>query len=301
MPPETDSNQPAQQHVGQCLDGAFVTVELTISRMKHSGKHRYLVLIRDISEHKRIEDERKKNHEDLAHARRLSGLGEMAAGLAHELNQPLAAINLYIQGGLRRLEDQPDHYTDIRTALEKAGRQAQRAGGIISQIRRFVKKTPARPEPTDINRLVSDVTHLVETETTATSTDIQLKLCNNQPMLTLDRLQIQQVLINLISNGIEAMNDVAPPNRVLTISTTHDTNDVVLTIEDHGCGVSEAIADTLFDPFVSGREKGIGLGLSISRSIVEEHGGRLWYTGLPDGGSCFCFSLPLTLGDSTHG
>jgi len=300
MPPEADSSQPARQHAGQRLDGTFVTVELTISRMKHRGEHRYLALIRDISERKRVEDERKKNREELAHARRLSSLGEMAAGLAHELNQPLAAINLYIQGGLRRLGDQPDRYTDIRTALEKASRQAQRAGGIISQIRSFVKKAPARLEPTDINRLVRDVTHLVETETTATSTGIQLKLCDNQLTLMLDRLQIQQVLINLISNGIEAMNDVAPSNRVLTISTARDANDVVLTIEDRGCGVSDTIADTLFDPFVSGCDKGIGLGLAISRSIVEEHGGRLWYTDLPDGGSCFCFALPLTIRDSTH-
>jgi len=300
MPPEADSSLPARQHAGQRLDGTFVTVELTISRMKHRGEQRYLALIRDISERKRVEDERKKNREELAHARRLSSLGEMAAGLAHELNQPLAAINLYIQGGLRRLGDQPDRYADIRTALEKASRQAQRAGGIISQIRSFVKKAPARPEPTDINRLVRDVTHLVETETTATSTDIQLNLCDNQPMLMLDRLQIQQVLINLIINGIEAMTDVAPSDRVLIITTTRDANTIVFSIEDRGCGVSETIADTLFDPFVSGRDKGIGLGLAISRSIIEEHGGRLWYTSLPDGGSCFYFTLPLAIEDSTH-
>ncbi|NHZ69615.1 MAG: PAS domain S-box protein [Thermotogales bacterium] len=300
IPPEADSSQPARQHVGQRLDGTFVTVELTISRMKHGGANMYLALIRDISERKRVEDERKKNREELTHARRLSSLGEMAANLAHELNQPLAAINLYIQGGLRRLGDQPDRYTDIRTALEKASRQAQRAGGIISQIRSFVKKTPTRPEPTDINRLIRDVTHLVETETAATSTDIQLKLCDNQLTPVLDRLQIQQVLINLISNGIEAMNDVAPSDRVLIISTACDTHSVELTIEDRGCGVSEAIADTLFDPFISGRDKGIGLGLAISRSIIEEHGGRLWYTGSPNGGSCFSFTLPLTIEDSSH-
>jgi two-component system sensor kinase FixL len=301
MLPDAGSSQPAQQHLGQRQDGSLVTIELTISRMKHRGEQRYLALIRDISERKRVEDERKKNREELAHARRLSGLGEMAASLAHELNQPLAAINLYMQGGLRRLKDQPDCDTDIQTALEKASRQAQRAGDIISQVRSFVKKVPARPQQTDINQLVRDVTHLVETETTATSTDIQLNLCENQLMLKLDRLQIQQVLINLISNGIEAMIDVEPPDRVLTISTARDRDDVVLTVKDRGCGVSEDIADTLFDPFASSRDKGIGLGLAISRSIIEEHGGRLWYTRLAEGGSSFCFTLPLTVEDSTHG
>ena len=301
MLPDAGSSQPAQQHLGQRQDGSLVTIELTISRMKHRGEQRYLALIRDISTRKRVEDERKKNREELVHARRLSSLGEMAASLAHELNQPLAAINLYMQGGLRRLKDRPDCDNDIQTALEKASRQAQRAGDIISQVRSFVKKAPARPQQTDINRLVRDVTHLVETETTATSTDIQLNLCESQLMPKLDRLQIQQVLINLISNAIEAMIDVAPPDRVLTISTARDRDDVVLTIKDRGCGVSEAIADTLFDPFASGRDKGIGLGLAISRSIIEEHGGRLWYTRLAEGGSSFCFTLPLTLEDSTHG
>ncbi|GEM_PF-3371314 len=293
MPPTTDGDYPAQQHLGQRRDGSFITVELTFSMTTHQDRQGYLALIRDISERKRIEDEHRKNSEELAHARRLSSLGEMAASLAHEINQPLAAINLYIQGGLRRLTGTPDKLSDIRQALENASQQAQRAGDIIERIRGYVKKTPLRVVPTDINQLIRKVAHLVETETIGSVTGIQFELSGHLPPVALDPVQIQQVLVNLISNGIEAMKTTPAPERLLTIRTGCDAQHVSLAVEDRGRGISADIADRLFEPFVSGRRDGIGLGLAISRSIAEKHGGSLDFKARAGGGTVFLVTLPL--------
>ena len=255
--------------------------------------NRYLALIRDISEHKRLEEERRRHREDLAHARRLSSLGEMAAGLAHELNQPLAAINLYIQGSLRRLAAFSQCPTEIMTSLERASRQAQRAGDIISQIRGFIKKGLGENTATDINRLIRETLLLVESELTKATVVVHLDLEKNLPALTLDRLQIQQALINLISNGIDAMETTATECRQLTIQTRQAGSTVTIAIEDRGSGIPEDLADQLFTPFTSGKAAGMGLGLAISRSIAEEHGGQLNFTERPGGGSIFILTLPV--------
>ncbi|HHH44094.1 MAG TPA: PAS domain S-box protein [Gammaproteobacteria bacterium] len=293
MPPTTDADYPAQQHLGQRRDGSFITVELTFSMTAHQDKQGYLALIRDISERKRIENEHRKNSEELAHARRLSSLGEMAASLAHELNQPLAAITLYIQGGLRRLTSAPGKLCDIREALENAGRQAQRAGDIIERIRGYVKKAPLRVVPTDINQLVHKAAQLMETETIGSITGIRFELCEHLQPVALDPVQIQQVLVNLISNGIEAMKTTPAPERLLTVRTGCNAQHVNIAVEDRGCGISADIADRLFEPFVSGRRDGIGLGLAISRSIAEKHGGSLDFKARAGGGTVFTVALPL--------
>ena len=281
----------AQPYLGQQQDGGFITVELTMSAVKHEDQYRYLALIRDISERKRIEAERRKQRDELTHARRLSSLGEMAAGLAHELNQPLAAINLYIQGALKRLEDYSTCPPDIKTAIEKASLQAQRAGDIISQIRTFVKKASPKLKETDINRLTGETVQLLEMELASVKVDLDLD--ESLPVLTVDRLQIQQVLINLISNALDAMGTVPPEDKQLTIRTRCVDTTITIAVEDCGRGVSDEIADQLFTPFASDRDAGVGLGLAISRTISEEHNGTLDFHKRVGGGTVFTITLPV--------
>ncbi len=292
--PDSGDRRIARQYLGRRQDGEFITIEFTLTRVEHKGHYEFLALIRDISEHKRLEEERRRHREDLAHARRLSSLGEMAAGLAHELNQPLAAINLYIQGSLRRLAAFTTCPPEIRASLENASKQAQRAGDIISQIRGFVKKAPAENMATDINRLIRETLLLVEAELTNAAVTVHLDLAKNLPPLTLDRLQIQQALINLVSNGIDAMETTKTEHKQLTIQTRQTGSTVTIAIEDRGSGIPEALTDQLFTPFASGKATGMGLGLAISRSIAEEHGGQLNFTARAGGGSIFILTLPIT-------
>ncbi len=284
----------ARRYLGQRQDGGFITVELTLTPVEHQRQHEYLALIRDISERKRLEDERRMHREDLAHARRLSSLGEMAAGLAHELNQPLAAINLYVQGSLRRLASLQQCPDDIKSSLARASMQAQRAGDIISQIRGFIKKTPSKNTLTDANTLIRETLPLVETELANATVAVHLDLAEELPSLMLDRLQIKQTLVNLISNGLDAMENTAVEDRQLTIRTRHVSKAVTIAVEDQGSGIPEELAGQIFTPFASGKTTGMGLGLAISRTIVEEHSGQLNFDARTGGGSIFTLVLPIT-------
>lgn len=250
-------------------------------------------VLSDISEGKRIEDERRNFELELTHARRLSSLGEMAAGLAHELNQPLAAVNLYIHGCLQRLESSPEQSEEIKQAMEAAMQQARRAGDIIQQIRGFVRKAPLRRKETDINGLIREALQLLTGDTAFHETEFTLNIDESLPPLALDRLQIQQVIINLISNAIESM-EFREQGREVLIETHRNGDKVVLEVSDRGRGIPVEIAAQIFEPFVTGRENGLGLGLPISRSIIEEHGGKLWYSPRPGGGSRFGFTIPLS-------
>lgn len=254
----------------------------------------------DISERKRIEDERKQHREELSHVHRLSSLGEMAAGLAHELNQPLAAINLYIQGCLKRLDEDPVQLDSIRAAMEAASLQAQRAGDIITQIRCFVRNAPLSCKFVDVNSLIRDTVHLFDTDPAMLKTRLKLELADNLPQRSIDRLRIEQVLINLISNANNAMADNSPATREITIQTRLENNIVSVCVADHGKGIPEDIADRIFEPFITHSDNGIGLGLSISKSIIEEHGGALSCQTRSSGGTLFCFTLPDTTQELLH-
>ena len=275
----------------------FLPVELTLSKLQQQQQDLYLVVVRDISQRKRIEKEHQRQHDELTHEHRLSSLGEMAAGLAHELNQPLAAINLYMQGCLKRLDENPEQLDEIRTAMESASRQAQRAGDIVSQIRGFVRKAPLNRQPVDLNQLIHDTMHLFDADPTMQNTYLELELAADLPQRQVDGLQIQQVLVNLVSNANNAMAHADTPDRRITISTGYEDECVTVSVTDRGQGIPDDIAEQLFDPFVTRRKNGLGLGLSISRSIIEEHGGVLCHHPRPAGGTVFSFALPQDSGN----
>ncbi|VAW72981.1 hypothetical protein MNBD_GAMMA13-1373 [hydrothermal vent metagenome] len=252
-------------------------------------------VLRDVSEVKHLENERHNFQQELAHARRLSNLGEMAAGLAHELNQPLAAVNLYIQGCLKRLENDPDDTQAIIAAMDAAGLQAKRAGNIIQQIRGFVRKAPLKQVQTDINLLLMDAVHLLDVDPDVQHIVFNYELAGQLPLIPLDPLQIQQVLINLIQNAIDAMQGETKEAKKVLLRTQLHHDSVVVEVIDYGPGVPESVAAEIFEPFITSRSDGLGLGLAICRSIIEQHGGTIQHASPRSGGSCFSFTLPITI------
>ena len=259
------------------------------SVLKHVGT------IHDVTDRRRAEDEARVLQERLTHFSRLSTMGEMAAGLAHEINQPLAAIATYAQAS-QRLIRQPGHdIDDVLAALEQINAQALRAGEVIRRLRNFVKNREVKREPVNCSRLLEDLRTLAETD--ARLHNIRLRLDCEEPLPTVyaDPIQLQQVILNLVRNAIDAMSE-APEDRREVVLTTRMAADreVEITVTDHGTGLAPEATEHLFNPFFTTKSSGTGLGLAISRSIVRAHGGRLWHTPNDVCGARFHFTLPVS-------
>ena len=270
-------------HIAQ----AMVAPDRTV--LKHVGT------IHDVTDRRRAEDEARVLQERLTHFSRLSTMGEMAAGLAHEINQPLAAIATYAQAS-QRLIRQPDHdIDDVLAALEQINAQALRAGEVIRRLRNFVKNREVKREPVNCSRLLEDLRTLAETD--ARLHNIRLRLDCEEPLPTVyaDPIQLQQVILNLVRNAIDAMSE-APEDRREVVLTTRMAADreVEITVIDHGTGLAPEATEHLFNPFFTTKSSGTGLGLAISRSIVRAHGGRLWHTPNDVCGARFHFTLPVS-------
>ncbi len=243
----------------------------------------------------RAEDQALRHQTDLAHIDRINTMGEMASSLAHELNQPLAAISTYCQAGLRIIENNEDKPEKLAHALEHASIQSQRAGQIIRQMRQLASKGVVRREPVDINRVIHDTVDLVREELKRKNISLTLDLENNLPEAVADETQIEQVILNLLRNAIEAMfYDSESAHRLLISSQRTDPKSIQVTINDTGPGMDKETLDRIFDTFYTTRKEGMGLGLSISRTIIEAHGGQLTAHSAPGTGSTFFFTLNRT-------
>jgi two-component system sensor kinase FixL len=256
---------------------------------------KYVGTIHDITDRRHAEDEARMLQERLTHFSRLSTMGEMAAGLAHEINQPLSAIATYAQA-CQRLIRQPDHeIEDVLAALEQINAQALRAGEVIRRLRNFVKNREVKREPVNCARLLEDLGTLAETD--ARLHNIRLRIDCHEPLPTVyaDPIQLQQVVLNLVRNAIDAMSD-APEDRREVVLTTREATDgeVEITVADRGTGLAPEATEHLFNPFFTTKASGTGLGLAISRSIVRAHGGRLWHTPNDGCGVRFHFTLPVS-------
>ncbi len=260
-----------------------------------------VMLFRDISREKQQQaklqqalDDAEHQKEKLTHISRLSTMGEMAAGFAHEVNQPLTAISNYAQVCSRFLKQEPLDKESLTEALDKIGVQARRAGDIIARIRSFVKKPQHVLEAVDCNKLISDVVRLAEVDARNNSMEIHTHLAEDLPQLNVDPVQIQQVALNLIRNGMEAMQ--ATENRALgvTVETCllKDNHMVEVSVIDRGHGLAEDAEEKLFTPFYTTKNSGMGIGLSICETIISSHGGKLGFERHPEGGTIFRFSLP---------
>jgi C4-dicarboxylate-specific signal transduction histidine kinase len=252
------------------------------------------LLRKDILERQRAEETLRQAQADLAHVTRVTTMGELAASIAHEVNQPLAAIVTNGNASLRWLAAESPNLNEARAAIERIIRDGNRASDVVGRIRSLLKKTTTRKERVDIRELIQDVSALAQGEMLRHDVSLRLELDAGCPPVVADRVQLQQVVLNLIVNGIEAMSAVTDrPRRLLIRALPDEAGGVRVAVQDCGIGIAPDALGHLFDAFYTTKPEGLGMGLAISRSIVEGHGGRLWMTPEAEG-SNFQFTLPPT-------
>jgi two-component system sensor kinase FixL len=274
--------------------GELIHVELSAGAVHDaSDRPEFLIIqIQDLTARVQSEDEASELRERLTHVARLSTLGEMAAGIAHEINQPLTAISTYAQAGKRFLSQNQIDVADLAETFGLMDKQAQRAAEVIRGLRRLVRQKTTKREHLDCNQLVRDIVKLAETDIKSDNVRISLELTPLLPEVAADSVQLQQVLLNLIRNALEAIHDSETPGNILIRTDTPSPEWIRITVMDNGPGVSEQMLENVFSPFRTSKEAGMGLGLSISRSIANAHGGELTFENNPQGGACFYFTLP---------
>lgn len=262
----------------------------------NAGQHASLKVITDISEQKHAQA-LKRQHQEMRHQTTYSAaLGEIATSLAHEVNQPLTAIASYNDACLRMLAATDVDRKELVGAMKRCREQALRAGRIIGGVRDFIRSRRPHPSQCDVNALVREALELMETQLEDSAVAVALSLSDALPINHADRTLLVQVIVNLIQNGIDAMQTSPPSRRRLSVSTARAADgSFVVAVADHGAGISPAIEERLYLPFVTTRSQGLGLGLSICRSVVEAHGGHIWHSANADGGATFHFSLPPEL------
>jgi PAS domain S-box-containing protein len=253
-----------------------------------------LGLTRDVTERKRAEEQAHRHLAELAHVTRLSTMGEMASGIAHELNQPLAAIANHAAACQRRAAQAGNLPPAVLESLAEISAQARRAGQIIRNVREIVQKGTPNRTAVDVNGVVRLVAEVIEPEAKQRAVAVRLGLGDAVPLAYAERIEIEQVLLNLVKNSIEAMDDPPATAREVIIGTGRDGNDAVeIAVKDTGPGIPDGLREHVFDPFFTTKPDGMGMGLSISRSIIEAHGGRFWVCPNPDRGVTFKFTLPV--------
>lgn len=253
----------------------------------------WMASILDITERKQAEERAKAQEASLQRTARLVTMGEMASTLAHELNQPLAAISSYAAGSLNLIRAGRARPEELETALEKLGVQARRAGQIIRRVHDFVRKSEPRIVACDPAPILRESVEFAQAEARKHKVELRLAVPEGLPAIAADPILIQQVLLNLIRNGAEAMHLTRRQDRILTLSAQKGGEAVLIRVEDRGAGVPEALRERLFEPFVSTKPDGMGMGLNICRSIMELHKGRLDVAPRPGGGTVFSLQLPL--------
>jgi two-component system, LuxR family, sensor kinase FixL len=258
----------------------------------HPSEGGLAIFYRDISAQKRSEEELMRAQAELMHASRLSAMGTMAATLAHELAQPLTSASNSIEAAVKMLKAVPDQKArEARSALAHASRSVQRGGELLKRLRSFVGKGRVQPETQDLAAIVSDAGVLMLPLAQQRGVEIEFELGNRAQWVSADAVQIQQVLINLIRNAIEAIGD-APERRIRVSTAALSSQQVEVRVEDSGPGLDPETAQRLFEPFHTSKSEGLGVGLSICRTIVEAHGGTIEAAQRPEGGAIFRFTLP---------
>jgi two-component system, LuxR family, sensor kinase FixL len=275
-------------------DGSLFPVFLSVGAVAGSDPPRFVGFLQDISFRRRAEEETHQLQERLTHVSRLATVGEMSAGIAHELNQPLTAVANYAQACERLLGLPDPDIQEIRDALVQITEQAVRAGDIIRKLRTLARNDVMRREPTDIDVLVGELTDLIQLDARTYDVQYKLELGPRLPLLEVDRAQVQQVILNLVRNAFEALGTTVRTPRRVTVRTRMIEGTVEIAVCDNGPGISPTIAPRLFAPFVTTKAGGTGLGLAMSRTIIKSHQGTLDYRPNHLGGACFIVSLPLT-------
>ena len=266
-----------------------------LARANEELKAEILHAQRAEAERRRAEQDLKTIQDELAHVSRLTTMGELAASIAHEVSQPLTAVITNANACLRWLAADPPNLDEARDTLTRILRDGRRASDVIQRIRALLKRRAPESVPQDVNELIREVLALVQDALRTAQVSAQVELGGNVPAVLGDRVQIQQVVLNLVMNGIEAMREVDDRPRRLVVGSSPREGEVVVTVSDSGVGIDPDKLGRLFDPFFTTKAEGMGMGLSVSRSIVESHGGRLWASSGEASGATFRFTVPMAV------
>ena len=277
--------------VGRRKDGSTFPMELSVGEASQTGQRLFTGFIRDLTERQQTERRLHELQDGLLHVSRVRSMGQMAAALAHELNQPLTATANYVRAAVRLLALPEPDLERIREAMNHAVEQTLRSGEIIRRLRSFVTRGEVARQPESIAQLIEEASALALIGAKERGVKVLISMDPNLPAASVDRVQIQQVLLNLIRNALEAM--VSCEVRELAITASVREDHVLVSVTDSGSGISPEIEARLFQPFVTTKAEGMGIGLSVCRTIVEAHGGVLWRERNSGGGSAFHFTVPI--------
>ena len=285
--------------IAQAKDGRVFPIYLAISDIDEGGQRYFAGIVRDISDQKAAQAALLEQQERLAHVGRLSTMGEMTASIAHEINQPLTAIAMYAQASLKLLQRDNFDKEKLIAALDKLNQQALRAGAVIERIQRFVRNESGQKELANLNTLIRDVEHLAAADARLHGIDLEFYLDPDLPDVFCDPIQIQQVALNLLRNAVDAMDEVGCQHgNTVKVCSGSIANDLVeVTVVDAGSGVAEDQEGLVFGAFHTTKANGMGMGLSICRSIIEAHGGNLNFKNNDTHGCTFYFQLPIGSSD----
>lgn len=255
----------------------------------------YVGILSDVTEHKQIDENLREQSNQLAHVARVAAMGELTAALAHELNQPLAAILSNAQAAQRFLDQEDPDIDEVREILKDVVADDRRASEVIHRIRRMIKRDNSQFERLDINRVIEDVHAFMSNDVAIKHVTLSTQLTPDLPALHGDPVQLQQVILNLIMNACQAIQDMDADKRRISVATRNqDDHAIEITVTDSGHGIDDKLLDKIFQPFFTTKVEGMGMGLAVNRTIVEAHGGRLWAENNPDSGAVFRITLPAS-------
>lgn len=279
--------------VAKKRDGSTFPMNLSVGEARLGDQLRFVGIMHDLTDQKRAEEEALRSREQMMHVSRLTTMGEMAAAMAHELNQPLAAIANYTAACQRLIGQGSKHRKDVEDALEAIGNQAHRAGEVIQRLRNFTRDQELSRSSLSISSILEEIRPLAQLDAKANNILMVEKVAEDLPPVVADRVQIQSVVLNLLRNGVDAMAGTPPDQRQLELTVDQISPESIrISIRDRGTGVSDKVRSNLFNPFFTTKKQGMGMGLAICRSIVVAHGGKLECFNNEDGGATFWFTVP---------